>query len=694
MSESIFFSNVPSEVQSVLNARKNVYSKTVRGSNDFTWLAKKMAYATATANNEKSGRSASLNLSEAGGIGSDGLYKGGTYDGAQGGRWMPKPHLNSVKITTDGDLGSLRKCSIAFSVFTLNDLDNYQAFFDIGGKLTVKYGWNGVSSGLGGRQGSFEGIIYNFTYTVNANGGFDCTSEATAEGLAAIASNSNASYAHDQTFEDEAGFTRIANNLSSELEIYSKKAKKESPNHNSVTVMTGTAGVAVRIGIIEYATDWGAAEKKEESDKEKKKFDVNDETGPKHGYIMLESLILLINTLILQKAGGNKFKSIRIICNKNVTRSAPPANRDDLVSADPTKIIFPGYGLYGTRDDGFVHNLSFDKSEDDVANLSSGRLNSVYLSIDWLLTLLPKQGEKSDDREKSTDTSISKLITNICDAIKDLSGGRFQLSLAADPTSTKTEKNYIITDPSFINVNEKVTPYTITALTNNSICRNISLSSKVPAGFAAAAYVGNASPTNESNASAPNNSVETDSNTQGDATNNPFVALELAKKVLNASGVTEPNVGALKAALRRVFTYSPTGAAPYANALPFPLDFSVTLDGIEGFRFGNAIDTNYLPSVYRNNGTKTAFTVTKIEHSIEGNDWSTTLSTVCRILPGKNSTNNADEAKDREAGKKEAEKLNEASQKAEEAQKLAEQKAAGEKAYNEALADSRKLGKD
>ena len=71
--------------------------------------------------------------------------------------------------------------------------------------------------------------------------------------------------------------------------------------------------------------------------------------------------------------------------------------------------------------------------------------------------------------------------------------------------------------------------------------------------------------------------------------------------------------------------------------MPFPLNFSATIDGIEGFVFGNVITTNYLPAVYQT--TKLAFTVTKVEHLIANNDWTTILSTVCRLLPDENSVN-------------------------------------------------------
>ena len=67
--------------------------------------------------------------------------------------------------------------------------------------------------------------------------------------------------------------------------------------------------------------------------------------------------------------------------------------------------------------------------------------------------------------------------------------------------------------------------------------------------------------------------------------------------------------------------------------LPFPLTFSVVLDGIEGFRFGDTITTNYLPARYREetSGLKIVFTVTKYEHKIANNDWTTTVTALGRI---------------------------------------------------------------
>ena len=69
--------------------------------------------------------------------------------------------------------------------------------------------------------------------------------------------------------------------------------------------------------------------------------------------------------------------------------------------------------------------------------------------------------------------------------------------------------------------------------------------------------------------------------------------------------------------------------AHWLNMALYPVDFSVTIDGISGFRFGDVISTNLVPSSYVQN--KLVFVITKIEHLISGGMWETTLHTAARL---------------------------------------------------------------
>mgnify|MGYP001370743333 CR=1 FL=1 len=75
------------------------------------------------------------------------------------------------------------------------------------------------------------------------------------------------------------------------------------------------------------------------------------------------------------------------------------------------------------------------------------------------------------------------------------------------------------------------------------------------------------------------------------------------------------------------------GSGNDPSQIPFPLKLSLTLDGIEGFQFGDTITTSYLPDRYKTpyGNLKIVFTVTKYEHKISNNDWTTTVEALCRI---------------------------------------------------------------
>ena len=64
------------------------------------------------------------------------------------------------------------------------------------------------------------------------------------------------------------------------------------------------------------------------------------------------------------------------------------------------------------------------------------------------------------------------------------------------------------------------------------------------------------------------------------------------------------------------------------KSMPLPFEFSLTLDGIGGFGFGQAITSDRIPPNIRE---KWIFQVTAVEHSVTAQDWTTTINTVGRL---------------------------------------------------------------
>lgn len=610
MAETIFYTQVAGGVAGALGSRKSTYSALVRNNDQHAWLNKKMAYCNASANNTVNGRNAKVGTPTGGGISGEGLYQPGS---SSAGKYMPKPHITSVKISSDGDFGSILKCDVAFTVYNLADLNAHQAFFDLGADISVNYGWNQAGAGAGS-AGNFKGRIYNFSYQVTSVGAFDCISYGMSAGMAMISGTPNAAGQSAGTVTDASGNEKAADSLSGVLSWVIEKVG-EPLVHNQITAD------GYRLGCLEFPTTPAASETTTET-----KGDASKDS--KHYYIALQSLVYLLVQRI-KLSVGKSFDDFNILCDPDVTKVNPCTDPTKLVSGNFTEVAFPGFGVYdATHDFGFA-------GTPEASSLASGDASKIMLNIDWVQKTINEMGKDKHDGQKSAIKTTSKLLGMLFDSIHINSGTRWKLSLVENP---KNPKEYYIQDVNFID--SKISPFEITAVTNNSICRSISLQSKIPSAMATAAFIGNSS------TYAPNgqpvkavNDKETEKADSGDAVANltsakaAMVAKAPAAPVEGSKaevGPTNANVTTLQAALARIFTEPSLSATSGLSAIPIPIDFSCTLDGINGFVFGNAVTTNYLPLAYKK--SKIAFTVTTVTHQISGNDWTTTLNTIMRSL--------------------------------------------------------------
>ena len=601
MAETIFYTEVDPKVNSVIETRKAIAAATLRSSQAHKWLYEKMAYADASAVlkdfDGKVMRTANLELPTKGGL-------NGLYTKSQDGRY-PVPHLDSVKISSDGDWGSLKKCEMSFTVYTRNDLDKKQPFFDIGALLTVNYGWN-ASGGAGGNPGQFAGTIYNFTYSVSPDGSFKCVTYAVGPGIAVLAAEANASAKTASDISDKLNNVTLDNNLTGKIKQLVANAQKSGLKHDSVN--------SDGIGVINYGTSWASSEGSAQADKNQKETDIA------HYYITLGKLINIINEIFSDNVNPAKLKNgnieVKFICNSDYTRGVMPKTNENLVSANPNQIMFPGFGNYGDK-----HNFKFAPYNGDF---TAGDLSKILINVDFIYKTLSDIGTVTEKNQKSADSSTGSFLRTIFNSILKNSGTRFKLSAVSNP---KNNQELLIIDTNYYDGNS-IKPCILSAVTRDSICRGISLTSKVPAEFATAAFVSSRSTlSSQITLGAPGTTTNKESQQA------PSEQLKNAKKNLDAQGLTASNINSLQSSLQSVYTL---GVDPKTSKelIPFPLDFSATIDGLEGFVFGNVITTNYLPILYSTTNPPIAFTVTKVDHTISNNDWTTTLSTVCRILYG------------------------------------------------------------
>lgn len=588
---------------SPVSSRAGAYGDTgFRNDNILKWLYRKIAYVTAEAYNEKNGRSSSLYPPTGGGIDVGGVYTAGGSDG----RRIPVPTIESATISTEGDLGSILKCELKFTVFGLKQLDACSTFFDPGAILTVDFGWS-VSGGYGGPPESFRGTIYNFTYSVRQGGGFDCTTYAMSAATNALAVTAKASSGGDGSYKDPLDNDVPANDVMGVIEKYVTENK-------TAKIATNTTGTN-EVGMIEIAETYEPKESAPASGGSSTAAAAKAAKGTAQAqfYISLRKVVEVIRDKVLKKGGGPQMAKFKIVCDKTVTKGSIPTSATDLVSANPLECVFPGFGDYGA-------SSKYDFSSSTLASeFKSNDLSAIMINTTWLSDTFKKLGMKTGDRSRSADPSVSQFLKNIFDMIYQNSGTRFQLSCVQDITD-KTGQTFIITDINYVPT--QVSPLVLTAVTNGGFCRSLSLSAKVPSEMQAAAYVGN-----KSTAAGTSGEIGKATGRSNPPTYSTATAdLASAKNSVEKSGFNENVINQLRSALRGIFITSPGKD----HGPLYPLSLSATMDGVWGFAFGDAVTTNYLPSQYRGS---VAFAVTKVTHQVGGGDWTTTIDTVCRLLP-------------------------------------------------------------
>ena len=113
-------------------------------------------------------------------------------------------------------------------------------------------------------------------------------------------------------------------------------------------------------------------------------------------------------------------------------------------------------------------------------------------------------------------------------------------------------------------------------------------------------------------------------------------SIDAIKTLINGYGpvpyITDSTVQAIKQ-----YSQDGPGSAthPWNQRILLPISLGITLDGIEGFEFGNLITTDWLPTKYfdSNQNPQISFIITNVTHTITPNDWSTELETQCRLSP-------------------------------------------------------------
>jgi ribosomal protein S17E len=345
-------------------------------------------------------------------------------------------------------------------------------------------------------------------------------------------------------------------------------------------------------------------------------------------YVKLGDLVTYVNKILenspLGRAGTGLFE---VQCFGNTTQHLP-----DIVSSAPEEVFFPDneMGKYGTfAPFGPGAGTEFLK---DVEKKSLIDISAILISTTAVINAY--RGLVKENQTSIEYKNITGFFDSLIKLVNYASGEMYQLATQLiDPPKGGTGRAILSIEDTHISkaVTDSVTPFAFNASIASPILKSISISCKPPAASAAATFTlarGNSGETAQTDVrfnAAGRAADYAESKKQIDAEKTAFITKGAGKTF-------STGLKGNYAKYKRSVTYdNAKDDAHWLRKVIYPIDLTLTIDGIDGFNFGDVISTNLIPARY--NKENMVFVVTKISHTIQNGVWETTLNTKSRIEP-------------------------------------------------------------
>lgn len=635
-----FYNEVDTDVRSELNKRAKYVGAKVRSGVDdavLEWSYRKTAYGHVKAGSVSMGFSGPRAMTDRSGNLT-------LYDST---RNVPSyPLLQSIDITNDGTVGSLLRGKFNFTYWPRQDKESFNMnlvsrnLFVPGKEAQLSWGWS-----VGGKrnQQAFTGIINNFNWSYNADLSMNAeVSIVSAASLAIGVSGDQSKVETESEAIDPAGVPIVGINIATIIDT----DLAEISSSNTMKVAGQTAYIAnTKNQLLDYTCiGWPYSE--EGSNKKNIKT---------FWYTSVARFVEATNKLIedFEKGGPEGLSSIiQLQVDGNTTQ-----HLSQVQSSYPQDVIFPSpsMGSYGnirpgTWDGNFygfnpaktfnTATQKFDVSATGDKNLDADAINigGILISVDYI-----KNTYRNYIQENAANINyrnITKFVEDVLKRINVASGDMYQFSavLCDNPESMKGVSEYNKLDITVLSIEDtnigqihtsRVSPFEFKGNINAPLIKSINISSKPPGPLAAAAFTKARGSNNANNDTPVSDNVKRGKNDKPEPdTTKAEIQKHLA--TFESSGFNEKWCETFRGLLARLKRVSKTGKdAHWLTKAIYPVELSITLDGIAGFSFGNIIKTNLLPREYVD--AQMVFAVTKIDHKITPHIWETTLHTVCRL---------------------------------------------------------------
>lgn len=630
-----FLQEVDKFVQSELKVRQNILGRRVRGvgasyPKPVEWAYAKTAWGIVSSKTVK-GVTLGLPGSK---VMSD---KKGNLTLYNSSRNVPeKPLLSEIEITNEGVLGSMLRATFKFTIFpeltqTGFDLEGVErAFFIPGNEVSIKWGWSISGNNAQASQGQFDGIIYNFNWSLNEDLSVSATVSAVSPAALSVGISAEMTTRTDvdglsAQVVDPAEIELMGSNLVKVIDV------DLAARSGSTQLTDGQAVYVPSVDTLSKKMDYFAIGLPFQ---ESEDIDVNNIPPPisqTFWYIKLGSIAEFINALLTDF--DDPIKTIfRVQCFGNETQYLK-----DVKSAFPIEIYLPDYqmGSYG----------DLNPFTEEVSPLTEGvsentvNIGNILLGVDFVKKTFQDLIEAN--AANISYKNLTKFLEEITKKINHATGNMYQFTNimfepAANNIKNTTGESILSIEDYNIHTGISVKPFAFDSTIFKPLIRNVNISSSPPGPSATAAFVaarGNVKP--------ETSDVQVAKNEQRDKQvfwreyNTAIGNLRSLANVAKARGFNQNWSESFRANLVKYKKTSLNNDAHWLYNAVYPVNLSITIDGIHGFKFGDTLKTQMIPKTY-NSDYNMIFTVSKITHIIKDNDWETTLDTFSRIttIPG------------------------------------------------------------
>ena len=521
-----------------------------------------------------------------------------------GSRDIPsKPLLESVRINNDGsnDISdaALFDIDVSFKCFSKSQFAVYEdAFFKVGSEVILEFGYKGL--GLGG--GTMNANVYNFGFTMDASGVYSCNMKLTGRNrFAAILSMDQKLTENGTSIIDDEGNEIVATDISSELDNQFKAAFPQY--EESGTIQKASTEDFVKDGEAIYKDGYAVANIQTKGGFDATLLVLHIDTDDMFvKYVSFEKLVEVLNKTHNKSGYQWGFGD----ANGKVI--------PEFASADPSVLLLDGeMANYGSTS--FLGNETKNDLQSGIG--FTGNAKTMLISLDFITSTIKRLLETSqNDKDSKGDLAVSNFLRILCETIRDLTGGLYNLVLYNDGFGNDSNVFKIVNNRAEHTAVRA--GYTFSTHELGSVLKSVNLSSNMDSDMAAAALVSNRSTKTIPKGSLDNLYSECggvdDAVVPADANKATLESVKEKKEELGG-GFSPQRVQTFKSEMQSYVAVNPK-KTDNDKGYRYMIDLSVTTYGAWGTQIGDTFTFDGLPSKYIGHGKY--FAVGKMQHSFDG----------------------------------------------------------------------------